>query len=136
VLSIALGGFPFQVFAAFLERRFDGPTLPIVRHHPLRLHARLTTPLGGTIQGDQEGESPRSSRERQLHEPRHDDSCMPPAVGRIAVRRPHAIALPFLAKHLGARMFGHRMIASEEHRPRWDYIVRPAPGQCTRHHPR
>lgn len=36
--AIAVGGFQFQVFAAVLERRFDGPTVRVARHHPLRLH--------------------------------------------------------------------------------------------------
>src|SRR6266516_3970388 len=38
VLAIAFGGFQLQVFAAFLERRFDGPPLCVTLYHLLRLH--------------------------------------------------------------------------------------------------
>ena len=38
VLAIAFGGFQLQVFAAFLEGRFDGPPLGVTLHQLLRLH--------------------------------------------------------------------------------------------------
>jgi hypothetical protein len=37
VLAITFGGFPFQLVAAFLEGRFDGPPLRVALDHRLRL---------------------------------------------------------------------------------------------------
>ena len=85
--------------------------------------ALRTIPLWGRGPGDQDRESPGPSREGQVHEHRDDDPCMPPAIGRIAVRRLHAIAMPSLAKPLGARMLAPRLVAGEEHRPRRDPMV-------------
>src|SRR6266850_1102869 len=48
--------------------------------------AMRTIPLGGTVPGDHNREGPGPSRERPFHEPRYGDPCMPPAIGRRAVR--------------------------------------------------
>jgi hypothetical protein len=53
----------------------------------------------------------------------HDDPFMAPTVGRIAVGRPHPITMPSLAKDLGARVLGDRIIASQEHRAMRDNMV-------------
>jgi hypothetical protein len=55
VLAIAWGGFPRQVFAAYLECRVEGPTGHVTLAKPLRLHhescreARLIARRPGTI---------------------------------------------------------------------------------------
>jgi hypothetical protein len=88
-----------------------------------------TIPRRGAGQGHQDGEGPGPRGDWQLHAPRHDDPLMAPALGRIAVRRPPAIALPSLAQHLGARMRGDCIVARQEHRPRRDHMVPPARDQ-------
>jgi hypothetical protein len=85
-----------------------------------RPRAVQAIPFRGTGQGDQDGQGPGASRERQLHEHRHDHPFMPPAIGRIAVRRPHGIAMSPLTKPLGTRVFSDRIVARQEHRPRRD----------------
>ena len=85
---------------------------------PMRL-----IPLRGAIQGHQDGERPGPDRERQLDQHRHDHPLMPPPIRRIAVGRAHAIAMPSLAKDVGARVFCDRIIAGQEHRARRDDMV-------------
>ena len=85
---------------------------------PMRL-----IPLRGAIQGDQNRERPGPDRERQLDEHRQHDPLMSPPIRRITVGRAHAIAMPSLAEDLGARVFCHRVIASQEHRARRDDMV-------------
>jgi antitoxin (DNA-binding transcriptional repressor) of toxin-antitoxin stability system len=41
LLTIALGGFPFQIFTTFLERRFTGPTVRVSLHDLLRARCDL-----------------------------------------------------------------------------------------------
>jgi site-specific DNA recombinase len=89
----------------------------------LMTRARHTIPLGGTVQSHQDGEGPRACRERPFHEHRHDDPLMPPAIGDIAVGRAYPIAMPSLAKHLGAWVLSDRIVASQQHRPGRNYMV-------------
>jgi hypothetical protein len=96
-----------------------------------RLMARAmhVIPHGGAVQGDQDWERPRPGGERPLDEPRDDHPLMSPAIGRIAVSRPHPIAMPPLPKHLRARVLSDRIVASQQHRPRWDHLVQQARNQ-------
>jgi hypothetical protein len=84
------------------------------RPMPRAVHA---IPLRGAVQGHQDGERPGPCGERPLEAHRDDYPLMAPALGRIAVGRPPAIAMPSLAKDLGARVLGDRLIAHQEHRP-------------------
>ena len=97
----------------------------------LMTRAMHTIPLGGTVQSHQDGEGPRACRERQFHEHRHDDPLMPPAIGDIAVGRAYPIAMPSLAKHLGAWVLGDRIVASQQHRPGRNYMVQQERDQGT-----
>jgi hypothetical protein len=51
------------------------------------------------------------------------------------VGRPHPIAMPPRAKHLGARVLGDRIVARQEHRPRWDDMLKQARDQGARQCP-
>jgi hypothetical protein len=90
-----------------------------------RLMARAgpAIPLRRAVPRHQARKSPRPSGERQLDEHRDHDPLMPPAIGRIVVRRSHPLTMPALAKHLGAGVRGHRIIASQEHRARRGNMV-------------
>jgi hypothetical protein len=61
---------------------------------------------------------------------------MAPAIRRIAVRRPHPIPMPALAKHLGARVCGDRIVTRQERRPRRDHLVQQERDQGARQSPR
>jgi hypothetical protein len=79
--------------------------------------AMHTIPLRGAVQGRQDGEGPGPGRERKFDEYRQDHPLMAPAIGCIVMSRPHPIAMPPLAKHLGPRVLGDRIVARQEHRP-------------------
>jgi hypothetical protein len=99
-------------------------------------HPVQTMPLRGAGQGHQDGEGPGPRGEWELHKEGHDHPCMTPAIGRIAVRRPHAIALLSRATHLGARMLGDRIVARQSYRPRRTPMVQQARAQGARQGPR
>jgi len=76
-----------------------------------RLH---TIPLRRAVRRRQDRPRPGPCRDRPLHEHRDHPPLMPPGIGGITVTRPHPIARPALAQHLGAGRLGHRLVACHD----------------------
>jgi hypothetical protein len=108
------------------------PAHEACQHPPGHVRWRLrpppmhTVPLRGAVQGHQDGEGPGTSGTRPLDEHRYDHPCMAQTLGGSAVRRPHPIARPSLLEHLRARVLGDRIVASQAHRSRREYMVQQA----------
>jgi hypothetical protein len=92
-------------------------------------------PLRGAVQGCQDGERIGSGGKRQLDAHRHNHPFMSPAVGGIAVGRPHPIAMPLLAEYFGAKVLGDRLVARSEHWPRRDDMLQQDRDQSARQGP-
>jgi hypothetical protein len=117
------------------------PAYQARQQQPGQVHRGLLTspvqpsPRWGTGQGHDHREGPGPSGERPLDEPRHDDPCMPPALGRIPVGRAPAITLPSLATHARPGRLSDRSVACQEHWARWDDMVQQARDQPARQPP-
>jgi hypothetical protein len=118
------------------------PAPPACQPPPGSVCRRLMPPPGPALPlrragpGDHDGKRPRPGSERPRDEPGEDHPCMPPAIGGIAGGRPHPIALPALATHLGARVLSERLVASQEDWSRRDPLVPPEREQRARQRPR
>jgi hypothetical protein len=97
--------------------------------------AKGLIPVGGTIQGNSDGEGPRACGTRQRATHRDDAPRMRLPLGRVARGGPDSSAMAPRAKHLWLRAFGDRLIPRQKYRPRRAASVQQAGSQCTGEHP-
>jgi hypothetical protein len=92
-------------------------------------------PFWGTIQGNQDWQSPRPRCTRQRDEHRDNDPFMAPSVSGVAVRRPDTITMSALAKHLWPRVLGDCIITRQEDRAWRDDMVQQESHHASRQCP-